>query len=107
MAEVTHRPEDDANLATELPDKWLPAVPYRDLPDAVPLWRIIGASAIISATAMGSGEYVLWPLIVSQVGFTIFWACILGFFFQWILNMEIERYALVTGETAVTGFARL
>jgi Mn2+/Fe2+ NRAMP family transporter len=106
MADATDRP-GDGNLATELPSKWLPAVPYRDLPETVPIWKIIGASVIISATAMGSGEYVLWPLIVSQVGFTIFWAAILGFFFQWILNMEIERYALVTGETAVTGFARL
>lgn len=98
---------NEAQLAPELPGKWLPAVPYRDLPDAVPLWKIIGASAIITATAMGSGEFILWPLIVSQVGFTIFWAAILGFFFQYVLNMEIERYALVTGETAVTGFARL
>jgi hypothetical protein len=106
MTEVTDRP-GDGNLATELPSKWLPAVPYRDLPNAVPIWKIIGASAIISATAMGSGEFVLWPLIVSQVGFTIFWAAILGFFFQYVINMEIERYALVTGETAVTGFARL
>src|ERR671915_634127 len=107
MTEVTDQPREDGNLATELPDKWLPAVPYRDLPDAVPIWKIIGASAIISATAMGSGEFVLWPLIVSQVGFVIFWAAILGFFFQYVINMEIERYALVTGETAVTGFARL
>ncbi len=107
MTEVTDQPRDDGNLATELPSKWIPAVPYRDLPDAVPIWKIIGASAIITATAMGSGEFIIWPLIVSQVGFTIFWAAILGFFFQYILNMEIERYALVTGETAVTGFARL
>jgi hypothetical protein len=107
MTEVTDQPRDDGNLATELPSRWIPAVPYRDLPDAVPIWKIIGASAIITATAMGSGEFIIWPLIVSQVGFTIFWAAILGFFFQYILNMEIERYALVTGETAVTGFARL
>jgi hypothetical protein len=104
MAEATKR---EGELATELPSKWLPAVEYKDIPEPVPIWKIIGASAIITATAMGSGEFILWPLLVSQVGFTIFWAAILGFFFQWILNMEIERYALVTGETAVTGFARL
>jgi Mn2+/Fe2+ NRAMP family transporter len=109
MADDTaHHPGGGGSaLATELPSKWLPGVPYRDLPDAVPIWKIIGASAIISATAMGSGEFIIWPLIVSQVGFTIFWAAILAFFFQYIMNMEIERYALVTGETAVTGFARL
>ena len=26
---------------------------------------------------------------------------------QFFLNLEIERYTLATGETAVTGFARL
>jgi hypothetical protein len=104
MAEATVR---EGERATELPDKWLPGVEYKDIPEPVSVWKIVGASAIITATAMGSGEFILWPLIVSQVGFTVFWAAILGFFFQWILNMEIERYALVTGETAVTGFARL
>jgi hypothetical protein len=105
MTEATE-PREGAR-ASELPSKYLPGVEYRDLPEPVSVWKIVGASAIITATAMGSGEFILWPLIVSQVGFTIFWACILGFFFQYILNMEIERYALVTGETAVTGFARL
>jgi Amino acid permease len=104
MAETTVR---EGERATELPDKWLPGVEYKDIPEPVSVWKIVGASAIITATAMGSGEFIIWPYIVSQVGFTVFWACILGFFFQWILNMEIERYALVTGETAVTGFARL
>ena len=30
-----------------------------------------------------------------------------GIVTQWFLNMEIERYTLATGETALTGFSRL
>lgn len=87
MAETTGRPAE-GNLATELPSKWIPGVPYRDLPNAVPKWKIIGASAIISATAMGSGEFITWPLIVSQVDFTIVWAAILGFS-GWFVVAEV------------------
>jgi hypothetical protein len=62
----------EGERATELPDKWLPGVVYKDIPEPVSVWKIVGASAIITATAMGSGEFILWPLIVSQVGFTVF-----------------------------------
>jgi hypothetical protein len=34
------------------------------------------------------------------------WAAIAGFLIQFFINMEIERYTLATGETALTGFAR-
>jgi hypothetical protein len=35
------------------------------------------------------------------------WLVILGVGTQYFLNMEIERYTLATGETAVTGFTRM
>jgi hypothetical protein len=35
------------------------------------------------------------------------WLSVLGISVQFFLNMEIERYTLVTGETAVTGFSRM
>ncbi len=34
------------------------------------------------------------------------WFMAIGFITQYFLNMEIERYTLATGETAVTGFTR-
>jgi hypothetical protein len=92
--------------AFELPSKHLPAPEKRDLPDPVPLRRIAGASVIILATAIGSGEFVLWPYITSQVGLVFMWAAVLGFLLQFFINMEIERYTLATGESAITGFAR-
>ncbi|RBM11529.1 hypothetical protein DI005_33320 [Prauserella sp. PE36] len=90
-----------------LPSKYLPPVELRDLPEPVRLRKITGASVIILATAIGSGEMILWPYITSQVGFTFMWAAVVGFGIQFFLNMEIERYTLATGESAITGFARL
>jgi hypothetical protein len=95
------------NLATELPSKYLPAVGYRDLPEPRRLRNYMGASVILLATALGSGELILWPYITSQVGLALVWLSAVGITVQWFLNMEIERYTLATGETAVTGFSRM
>jgi hypothetical protein len=92
---------------TTLPSKYLPPVEFRDLPEPVPLRKVTGASVIILATAIGSGETVLWPYITSQIGFIFIWAAVVGFGIQFFLNMEIERYTLATGESAITGFTRL
>ena len=94
-------------LATELRSRWLPAVPYRDLPEPPKSGKsVIGASIIVSAVAIGSGETVLWPNITYNVGLVLMWAAVVGFLTQYFINMEIERYTLATGETAVTGFTR-
>ena len=81
----------------ELPSKHLPAVETRDLPEPVPFRKVVGASVIILATAIGSGEFVLWPYITSQVGLVFMWAAIVGFLIQFFINMEVERYTLATG----------
>jgi hypothetical protein len=103
MVEATER---RGELATELPSKYLPPVEYRDLPEPVPLRKIVGASVILLATAIGSGELIIWPYITTTVGVGLLWLAAFGFATQYFLNMEIERYTLVTGETAVTGFSR-
>ena len=54
----------------------------------------------------GVGEFILWPYIASQVGLVFLWAALIGIVTQWFINMEIERYTLATGETALTGFSR-
>ena len=90
-----------------IPSKSLPPVRYRDLPEA-PHWRrLVGPSVLLLGLALGSGEFVLWPYISYKFGFVIFWACMLGVTTQYFINMEVERWTLATGETAVTGFCRL
>ena len=97
----------EGEIAHELPDKYLPAVEYRDLPEPLPLRKIVGASVVLLATALGSGELIIWPYITTQVGIGLLWLAVVGFSMQYFLNMEIERYTLATGETAVTGFTRM
>jgi len=107
MPESTGQAGGSTNFATEIPSKHVAPVEYADLPEPLPLKKVIGPSVLLLAGAIGSGEYVLWPYITSQVGLTLVWLTLLGVLTQYFLNMEIERYTLATGETAVTGFTRL
>jgi hypothetical protein len=85
----------------------LPAPEVSDLPRPMPLRRMIGPSVILVGLSIGSGEFVLWPRLTAEFGFTLFWACWVGVTLQFFLNMEIERWTLATGESAVVGFVRL
>ena len=76
----------------------------RDLPDPPRnLWRIVGPGIVAAGVGLSSGEFILWPYIASQVGLIFLWGAVLGVVTQFFLNMEIERYTLATGETALTG----
>jgi len=84
----------------------LPPMPYRDMPEPLPLRKILGPSVILAGLGVGSGEYIIWPFITSVVGPWFLWAAVLSVTVQYFLNMEIERYTLATGETAIAGFVR-
>jgi hypothetical protein len=79
----------------------------RQLPDPPPLRRLIGPSVILIGVGIASGEYILYPFIASQAGLVFLWAAVVGVLVQFFINMEIERYTLATGETALGGFMRL
>ena len=90
-----------------IPDRVLPAPRSGDLPEPVPLRRMLGPSVILVGLSIGSGEFVLWPRLTAEWGFALFWACWIGVTLQFFLNMEIERWTLATGESAVIGLVRL
>ena len=107
---VDSHPQSTANSAvpdTVIPRGALPPLRYRDLPEPISWKKMIGPSIMLAGLALGSGEFVMWPYITYKSGFIFFWACILGVITQFFLNMEIERYTLATGESAITGFCRL
>ena len=72
-------------------------------PKPLPLRQLIGPSFIILALGLGSGEVILWPYMSSNYGLGIVWGAVLGITFQYFINMEIERYALVKGESVFVG----
>ncbi len=94
-------------VAPEISSRYLPAATYADLPEPLPIRRVIGPSVLLLAGSIGSGEFLLWPYISTQTGLTLVWLATIGIVTQYFLNMEITRYTLATGETAVTGFTRL
>ena len=85
----------------------LPPFVVRDLPDPPnSFWSIVGPGLVAAGVGLSSGEFILWPFIASQAGLVFLWGAVLGVVTQFFLNMEIERYTLATGETALTGFNR-
>ncbi|KKU02727.1 MAG: hypothetical protein UX93_C0007G0004 [Microgenomates group bacterium GW2011_GWC1_47_20] len=76
------------------------------MPEAPRLLRLIGPSFIILGVGLGSGELILWPYLASNFGLGIAWAAVVGITLQFFLNMEIERYSLVTGESVFAGWAK-
>jgi hypothetical protein len=95
-----------AEFFDAVPNGNLPPMPYRDMPEPLRLSKVLGPSVILAGLGVGSGEYIIWPFMTSTVGPGFLWAAVLSVTVQYFLNMEIERYTLATGETAVSGFVR-
>jgi len=76
------------------------------LPRAPKLKKILGPSFVLLGLGLGSGELVLWPYLTAHWGLGILWGALLGISFQFFLNMEIERWALINGESVFVGLAR-
>jgi hypothetical protein len=79
-------------VATTFPTRYLPPVTYRDMPEPLPLRKVLGPGVIAAGIGLASGEFILWPYITSQVGLVFLWAAVLGVVTQFFINMEIERY---------------
>lgn len=76
------------------------------LPKVLGFRRLLGPSFILLGLGLGSGELIMWPYLSSQWGMGLIWGAILGITFQYFLNMEIERYTLINGESIFVGLAR-
>jgi hypothetical protein len=77
-----------------------------ELPPPPSFRKLLGPSFIILGLGLGSGEVILWPYLTSHYGLGIIWGAVIGITFQFFMNMEIERYALVHGESVFVGLTR-
>lgn len=84
----------------------LSPLPVKELPKPLSLRKMIGPSFIILGLGLGSGEVILWPYLTAHYGLGIIWGALLGITFQFFMNMEIERYTLVHGESVFVGLFR-
>lgn len=79
----------------------------RELPPA-PHWsKAIGVGIVVMGLAIGTGELIMWPHLVTKHGLGILWAAVLGITLQFFINYEVARHALATGESFFTTSARL
>ncbi len=79
----------------------------KPFPKPIKLTKLLGPSFIILALGLGSGEVILWPYLASNYGLGLFWAAVLGISCQYFINMEIERYALIKGESVFVGLNKV
>ncbi len=70
------------------------------------LMKIIGPGAILLASAIGSGEWLLGPAAVVKYGSGLLVMVSCSILLQVVINTEALRYALYTGEPIFTGFMR-
>jgi hypothetical protein len=79
----------------------------RDLP-APPHWtRALGVGVVISALAIGTGELIMWPHLVTKHGLGVVWFAVAGITVQYFINQEVARHALATGESFFTSSSRI
>ena len=74
-----------------------------DLPEPASLGRMLGPGIIAVGIGMAAGELILWPYITALAGFGLLWLALATLAVQFVINMEIERYTLATGQTVVAG----
>lgn len=89
----------------------LPAWRVMDLPAPPPhtlrnVLAIIGPGTILLGVSMGSGEWLIGPAVAARYGPQLLWVTTVSVILQLILNLEMIRYTMYTGEPIYTGFMR-
>lgn len=73
-----------------------------------PHWsRALGVGVVVMGLAIGTGELILWPNLVTRFGLGVLIAAFLGLTFQYFINKEVARHALATGESFFTSSSRV
>jgi Mn2+/Fe2+ NRAMP family transporter len=86
IRELRHRVQPASD---DLPDSWRGAL------------RHIGPGLIISASIVGSGELIVTPRLGAMAGFTMLWFIIVGCVIKVFVQIELGRYAILTGLTTL------
>jgi hypothetical protein len=90
----------------------LPRWDVADLPAPHPfnarnLFKVIGPGAIMAATSIGGGEWLVGPAAAVKYSSSIFLIATVAIVLQVIFNLEAIRYTLYTGEPIYGGIMRL
>ncbi len=101
------RPQDLPPVHGELP-RWdvaaLPAPPPFGLRGVM---KVIGPGAVMAATSIGGGEWLVGPAAAVKYTTDIFAIATIAIVLQVIFNLEAIRYTLYTGEPIYGGIMRM
>ena len=78
-----------------------------DLPKVPKLKHVVGPSAIMLGASLGSGETLFWPQLVARYGWALYWIFLAGVLVQFVVNTEIQRWTLATGESIFRAMERV
>lgn len=99
---MTQAPEARSGL-----DPWrIAELPPAPRPKGLGWFSAIGPGVIALGVSIGSGEFLLGPAAFVKYGLALLWIVGVAALLQTLLNVELMRYTLATGEPVVTGFMR-
>ena len=78
----------------------------RPLPPARHWKEALGVGIVVMGLAIGTGELIMWPHLVTKFGLSILWGAFVGITFQYFINQEVARQTIATGESFFTYSAR-
>lgn len=89
--------------------------PYLLTPETVEnppttLWgalRRIGPGLILASAIVGSGELIATTVLAAEHGYSLLWLILLSCGIKVVVQNEMGRYAIATGETALESFNRV
>src|SRR5687768_2081247 len=69
--------------------------------------RRIGPGMVLAASIVGSGELIATTTLGAQVGFAALWIILVSCAIKPVVQAELGRYTIATGETGLEGFNRV
>jgi hypothetical protein len=69
--------------------------------------KVIGPGAVMAATSIGGGEWLVGPATAVKYGTGLFLIATVAIVLQVVFNLEAIRYTLYTGEPILAGIMRL
>ena len=70
-------------------------------------FRRIGPGMVLAASIVGSGELIATTTLGAQVGFAALWIILVSCAIKPVVQGELGRYTIATGDTALEAFDRL
>jgi Mn2+/Fe2+ NRAMP family transporter len=73
----------------------------------VGIFKRIGPGLILASSIVGSGELIATTVLGAENGYSLLWLIILSCVIKIVVQNELGRYAISTGETTLEAFNRV